>query len=53
MDAMAGIGLVGILIVGVVSILPWIALMCIWSNTSRTARFTEKCWHELKGRGDG
>lgn len=48
MNALTGLGLVGMLIVGLISILPWVALMCIWSNTGKTAKNTEKMLAEMK-----
>ena len=50
MEAMAGLGIFGIVLFIFVSILPWIAMMCIWSNTGRTAKNTERLLAEIKDR---
>lgn len=43
-DMFAGIGIVGLLIAIVITILPFIALMCIWSNTGETAKYMKLMW---------
>lgn len=42
---MEGFGIFALLVMLFFGLMPFIALMCIWSNTGKTADYTGKLWN--------
>ena len=48
-----GFGIIVFLVGVLIAIMPFIALMCCWSNTGETAKYTKMMWElecEIRGR---
>lgn len=44
---MEGVGIITALMMLFFGLMPFIALMCIWSNTGKTAHYTELLWRAV------